>query len=76
MSGGVGSGIASSYSLGHKVRLLPPRLPVGVPQVLVLPHTEQDLTGKLDHSAAVFGPLPGDVHQSVHSSRLQQGSEI
>ena len=65
-------GIASRHSFGHKVRLLPAGLPVDVPELLVLPHGEEDLAGELDHPAGVLGPLTGDVHQSVHAACLKQ----
>lgn len=70
VGGGVRPGVPGSHSLGHKVSLLPARLPVCVPQVLVLPHAEQHLAGELDHPAAVLGPLPRHVHQSVHTPCL------
>ena len=69
----MGPGIASRHSLRHKVQLLPAGLPVDVPELLVLPHGEEDLAGELDHSAAVLGPLSGHVHQAVHPAGLQQG---
>ena len=67
----MGPGIASRHSFGHKVRLLPAGLPVDVPELLVLPHGEQDLAGELHHAAAVLRPLPGHVHQAVHAAGLQ-----
>ena len=67
--------VTSCYSLRHKVRLLPAGLPVDVPELLVLPHGEEHLAGELDHPAAVLGPLPGDVHQSVHPTSLQERPE-
>lgn len=63
-------GVAGGHRLGHEVRLLPSRLPVDVPQLLVLPHGEQHLAGELDHPAAVLGPLPSHVHQPVHATSL------
>ena len=51
MTGTVGPRVAGSYRLGHEVGLLPSRLPVDVPQLLVLPHGEEDLAGELDHPA-------------------------
>ena len=71
VGGRVRPSIASRHSFGHKVRLLPAGLPVDVPELLVLPHGEEDLAGELDHPAGVLGPLSGYVHQSVHPSGLQ-----
>ena len=51
VAGAVGPGVTGGHSLGHEVRLLPARLPVHVPQLLVLPHAEEDLTGELHHPA-------------------------
>jgi len=39
----VGSGISGGNSLGDEVSLLPAGLPVHLPQLLMLPHGEQDL---------------------------------
>ena len=72
MTGTVRPRVAGSYRLGHEVGLLPSRLPVDVPQLLVLPHGEEDLAGELDHPGAVLGPLPRHVHQPVHATGLQQ----
>ena len=75
VGGRMGPSVTSCHSFGHKVRLLPAGLPVDVPELLVLPHGEQDLAGELHHAAAVLGPLPGHVHQSVHTASLQERPE-
>ena len=62
VTGAVGPGVTGGHRLSYEVRLLPARLPVHVPQLLVLPHGEEDLRGELDHPAAVLGPLPRHVH--------------
>ena len=75
VGGRVRPGVSGRHSFRHKVGLFPPGFPVDLPQLLVLPHTEEDLTGKLDNSAGVFCPLAGHVHQAVDTSCLQQRPE-
>ena len=70
VGGRVRASVTRRHGLGHEVRLLPSRLAVHVPQLLVLPHGEQHLAGELDHPAAVLGPLSRHVHQPVHATSL------